>query len=138
MICVDSSIVLKLLIEESDSEAVSSLWEKWTGEGQDIYAPYLLHYEIYNIIRNKTHRKIICQEEQKRIFEVYHAFDIKFIADTELMTTAISLANRFNLPAIYDAVYLALAQKMSLEFWTADLKLARTVSKQLPFVRSLS
>lgn len=137
MICVDSSIVIKLLLDEPDSEAVSSLWEKWAGEDREIYAPFLLHYEIYNVIRNKTHRHVIRESEQKRIFNVYHSFNLKFIADTELMTSAIGLANRFNLPSIYDAIYLALAQKMSLEFWTADLKLARAVSNRLSFVRTL-
>lgn len=138
MICVDASLILILLFNEQKVDAVRTLWEKWQSASQPIYAPYLLHYEVYNNLRTRIRQKLLEESDQKKIVSAYHSLSITFIADNELLSLALQIANQTNLPAIYDAVYLALAQKMSLEFWTADLKLVRSVSKHLPFVRSLS
>ena len=48
---------------------------------------------------------------------------------------ALDLAERFSLPAAYDAHYLALADWLGGEFWTADRRLARAVHDELPWVR---
>lgn len=45
-----------------------------------------------------------------------------------------TMADKFSLPAVYDAHYLALAELLEGEFWTADGRLARTVQSSLPWV----
>jgi len=47
------------------------------------------------------------------------------------------MATRLNLPAAYDAYYLALAEMLGCEFWTADKKLCNTVKDSLPWVKFL-
>src|SRR3990167_2632582 len=123
MIAVDASLVFKLLVQEDLSDQVDALWKRWLANGLTIYAPFLLHYEIYNAIRRTAWKKKLHPKDQERILDVYHGLDITFIADTENLSLALSMSTTHNLPAIYDAVYLAMAQAMHLEFWTADLKL---------------
>jgi predicted nucleic acid-binding protein len=48
-----------------------------------------------------------------------------------------SFATRFNRPAAYDAHYLALAEMMNCEFWTADERLFNAVRDKLSWVRWL-
>jgi predicted nucleic acid-binding protein len=48
---------------------------------------------------------------------------------------AMDLAERFSLPAVYDAHYLALAERLGGEFWTADRRLVEAVQGALPWVR---
>ena len=48
-----------------------------------------------------------------------------------------SLATRFNRPTAYDAKYLALAEMMNCEFWTADERLFNAVRDELSWVRWL-
>jgi predicted nucleic acid-binding protein len=48
---------------------------------------------------------------------------------------ALDLAERFSLPVAYDTHYLALAEQLGAEFWTADRKLVRAVQSALPWVR---
>lgn len=137
MIAVDASLVFKLLVEETLSAQVADLWRKWNSEGAEIYAPFLLHYEIYNAVRKTGWRRKLDPTDMKKILDVYHGLDITFVADTENLTLALELTEEHHLPAIYDAVYLALAQEMHLEFWTADSKLFNTVSPHLNFVRKV-
>lgn len=53
-----------------------------------------------------------------------------------LLQDAVGHAVHFQI-AIYDAVYLALAQTTRIRFVTADKKLSDLVSAQLPFVHYL-
>lgn len=48
---------------------------------------------------------------------------------------ALSLATRFTLPATYDAHYLALAEELGCEFWTADKRLAGATDGAFPLLR---
>ena len=45
------------------------------------------------------------------------------------------LADALDLPATYDAHYLALAEHLGCELWTDDQRLIRHVATSLPFVR---
>ena len=55
--------------------------------------------------------------------------------DAGLHRRALDLAERFDLPAAYDGHYLALAERLDAEFWTADRRLAQAVQEEMPWVR---
>jgi predicted nucleic acid-binding protein len=40
-----------------------------------------------------------------------------------------------NRPTAYDAQYLALAERLACDFWTADERLFNAASQQLPYVK---
>ena len=61
--------------------------------------------------------------------------DANWCCEVDLHWRALELAERFSLPAVYDAPYLALAEGLGGEFWTADGALARTVQPAMPWVR---
>jgi len=52
---------------------------------------------------------------------------LRLHGDVSLHRWAVDLAERFSLPAAYDAHYLALAEWLGGEFWTADRRLAQAV-----------
>ncbi len=41
-VCVDASVILKLVFSENDSEKVEKLWADWIGNKVEITAPFLL------------------------------------------------------------------------------------------------
>jgi predicted nucleic acid-binding protein len=60
---------------------------------------------------------------------------VRLYGEEQLHRRALTLAERFSLPAAYDAHYLALADWLGGEFWSADRKLVRAVGDELPWVR---
>lgn len=57
------------------------------------------------------------------------------LAPEGLTERALTIAVEQNLPAVYDAYYLALAAIEGCEFWTAAQRLIRSLTTTLPFVR---
>jgi predicted nucleic acid-binding protein len=62
------------------------------------------------------------------------AMPLQLHGDPALHLSALAMAERFALPAAYDAHYLALAERLGAEFWTGDGRLARTVRPALSWV----
>ncbi len=63
------------------------------------------------------------------------ALPLRLYGEAHLHARALALAARLDLPAAYDAHYLALAEWLGGELWTADGRLARAVGASLPWVR---
>ena len=66
------------------------------------------------------------------------ALPIEFHNPAGLHHRALAIAESHNLPATYDAHYLALAEYLSCELWTDDQRLLRRVGSSLPFVRGIA
>jgi predicted nucleic acid-binding protein len=65
------------------------------------------------------------------------ASNIQFHSPPGMHQLALTIADDHDLPAAYDAHYLALSDLLGCEFWTADVRLLRRVQGALPFVRWL-
>ena len=59
---------------------------------------------------------------------------IRFYGDRQLHQQAFEIAQQFNLPAAYDAHYLALAQRFQAVLYTGDKCLFNTVHPTLPWI----
>ena len=66
------------------------------------------------------------------------AFPITLTAPVRLHNQAIALADTHNLPATYDAHYLALAETLNCDLWTDDQRLIRRVGGALSFVQAIA
>lgn len=57
--------------------------------------------------------------------------------DIQLHQQALKIATTYRLPATYDAHYLALAERLNIELWTADRRLFNAVHSSLIWVKML-
>lgn len=137
MICVDASVVAKWLFPEEHSELALALVAASAQAGQRIVAPTLLPIEVTNIIRQRMLRDGLSLGQATRLLGQYHAFSIAISAPEALSERALALADAHNLPAVYDAHYLALAELLGCELWTSDRRLLRALGGKLPFVKWL-
>jgi predicted nucleic acid-binding protein len=140
IVVVDSSIVIKWIVEESDSDTAVALLVKWFSDGFVILAPILLAYEITNVLYQRIRRGDIPLDEAEQLltYVLLKALKLDTSYDYALSVRATHLAHQFSLSATYDAHYLALAERNNCEFWTADTRLLNALNGKLPWVRKLN
>jgi len=136
-VCVDASLALKLVIADEDSPLAHALWDTWVEEGVEIVSPPLLAFEGVSVIRNKVHRGLVPPDEGELMFKAFRAQGVKLLYPEGLHERAWEMANRFHRPQAYDSHYLALAEMLGCELWTADERLYNAVKDELPWVKRL-
>ncbi|TET54632.1 MAG: PIN domain-containing protein [Anaerolineales bacterium] len=132
-ICVDASVVIRLVADPSD-ETVRALWEQWDAEGRELVAPTLLLYEVCNVLFQYQKTGLMSASAVDAALEAALSLPVELHGGSDLHRSAVDLARRFSLPAAYDAHYLALAESLQAEFWTKDGRLARAVEQELGWV----
>lgn len=136
-LCVDASVVVRLLVDTPESERVQGLWEAWQSSGRTLVAPTLLHYEVANALYRYEKAGELTEEEVQQALDTVLGLPVRLTGDNSLHVEAVLLARRAGLTATYDAHYLALAERLGAEFWTADRKLVERVHGKFPFVHSV-
>ena len=138
-VVVDTSIVVKWALNETDTPTALALLESWTKDEMVILAPAILAYEVTNAIYQRVRRSEMelhqAQQWIAKIFQTEIVF--LFSQDPALSLQAMSLAHTFNLPATYDAHYLALAESKNCDLWTADARLWNAVKGKIAWVKWL-
>ena len=132
--CLDNSVVIPFLIEHPLSRPTQALWDLWRQEQRQLIAPFLLHYEVTNMLYRYYAKGWLSQETALFALQSAFTLPITFYQDELLHQQACVIADRFALPAAYDAHYLALAQRFDADFWTADRRLFLAVHESLPWV----
>jgi predicted nucleic acid-binding protein len=136
-ICVDANLVIRLIVDPED-EVIRRLWERWDAEHQRVAAPTLLFYEVSNALYRYRRAGMMGPAAVQLALTAALALPITLHGDPTLHTRAIETAERLSLSAAYDAHYLALADILGGEFWTADLRLVSAVQGELPWVHAVS
>ena len=133
MLCLDASLVVRRLTQPHN-EPVRQAWESWIAAGRGFVAPLLLRYEVTNALHRLRRSGVIGDQAAGLTLAAALALPINLVTDADLHDGALAFAARFDLPAAYDAHYLALAEREGIEFWTADQRLANKVRPALPWV----
>lgn len=135
MLVVDASVALKWVLKEPDSNALRDLWRSWVDAGEALIAPALFRAETLSVLRRNVYRGVLTAEEAENACAVLENLSVEVREPDELSAAAWRLAIRLNQPTVYDCCYLALADIMGCELWTADARFAGAASLHLPHVR---
>jgi predicted nucleic acid-binding protein len=111
------------------------MWSTWAKQGTRIVAPRLLYYEVTNSLFQQLRGGAISSEDVEASIGLLLRMDIEMYDDPMLLGHAFRITLRFNRPATYDSLYLALAEHLGIEFWTMDKRLYNAVHHHLPWVR---
>jgi len=91
---------------------------------------------VANAIWRKHARRLLTEEAARTALSDFAEFDTTTVAPPDLSGRAFELALKIRPGAIYDLLYVALAQIVGCTLWTADSKLANAVAG-VPVVVSL-
>ncbi len=136
-VVVDSNIVVKWLILEGDSDLADELQTQWDDQGIELLAPSLLFFELTNVLHKYVRRGALSDLSAIELLDRMRAFEITLVHDISLHRRALQLARELGQGAAYDSHYLALAEHVGCEFWTADRRFYRAASPRFDRVRWL-
>jgi predicted nucleic acid-binding protein len=136
LVCIDANVAVALVVTEPLSARADALFLEWKTNRVEILMPAFGAAEADSVIRHKVKRKEMTAEMGEIAFQAVFRLPIHF-DPTDYRQRAWALATQFDFDTVYDAVYLALAEQRSCEFWTADRRLYERVRGQLGFVRLL-
>ena len=138
-VCVDASLALKLVLAEEDSDSVQAQWKKWIEDDTELVAPALFIFESVSAIRLNVTRKLITSEAADLAFREFLAQvqEVQLLMPSNLHERTWNLAKRLKQSHVYDSYYLALAEILGCEFWTADEQLYRSAHRSFPWVKHI-
>src|SRR5258708_2053326 len=132
-IVADSGIFLAAVLQESYSKQADMRRNQGDAQDIQIVGPTLFRCEITAVIRKNVYRGLLTQGAAAKVRANLQPLivGLTFLVDDALLQRGYELAERFNRPTAYDAQYLAIAERLSCEFWTADERLFNAVQQDL-------
>ena len=112
---VDASVVVKWYIPEQHHEQARELRDAYLDGTFDLFAPTLMPFEAVNALRYSGHYEGERLEEASRSLPEYGIDLVPFSKTGPVAEIATNLGI-----TIYDAAYVALAQKLDTKTYTAD------------------
>lgn len=130
-VVLDANLGVALAIETPDSELVERRMMQWQDEDDELYVPTLWAYEVANALyRMITAKRIQPDQAKAALGFLFSSGVVRMDLGRDLHEAALVWASRMGQGAAYDAHYIALAEHLNGEFWTADRRLVN-VARQL-------
>jgi predicted nucleic acid-binding protein len=127
-VVVDASLIFRLLVPNLQQQALRAQVDGWQQGGVELAAPTLWLYELTSAIAKAIHAGQLIEDEGRRLVALVHAFPIDLVTpDVALGLAALAWSRRLQRANAYDSAYLALAEALHAELWTADRRLANAV-----------
>jgi predicted nucleic acid-binding protein len=127
---IDANIAVKSIL--SMTESLNAFWEKVDQKNLTPCAPRLWLSETASAIRALVFQKAISANDAEEVLRTIYGLRIEIIdEDEELSLRALEWAGKLSQSKAYDAFYIALAEKLVADFWTADERLYNQCRKNL-------
>jgi predicted nucleic acid-binding protein len=136
MTVVDASVAVKWLLPERGSDEAQALLDS----GESLAAPALIVVEVAAAIARKSRRREVIGPDAQSAFDLWlkslAAGVIELVPDRLALERAFRLAATLEHP-LQDCVYLAVAERITGRFVTADARFAAKANKAYQDVRLL-
>jgi predicted nucleic acid-binding protein len=125
---VDASFAFRLILPGPMQASFQELARQWKHDGANLCAPTLWLYEMTSALCKVVHMRELTPAEGRQALALVQRLGVQLIPpDDTLARSAFEWTMRLNRTAAYDSFYLALAEALQCEFWTADRRLHRAV-----------
>jgi predicted nucleic acid-binding protein len=128
---VDSSVVAKWILPEADSAKAQQLIVQTAASGERLIVLDLVFPEVANAIWKRHRQKVIKLSEARDLLEALVRSPIAVEPAVSLLASAFEIAAKYE-RAIYDALFVALAEQQGLTGITADEPLFNAVHADYP------
>jgi predicted nucleic acid-binding protein len=131
---LDASFAIRLLPINPSRDTFWRIVDRFALDGIGLIAPWLCAYETTSGIAKLVRFADVTPGDAPILLRRLARINIQFVApDFDQIQAAMDWTIRLRRAAAYDSFYLALAESMGCDLWTADRRLFNTVN--LPWVR---
>ncbi len=128
--------MLEMLLGDLFWQRAEDIYRRWTAESRSLFVPALFYAEVTSAIRWRMYGKKLSPADAPLMLTEAIDWPLAVWPDSKsIQASALEFAARFNRPKAYDAQYLAVADALGCELWTADRRLVNAVGDKLPWVR---
>jgi predicted nucleic acid-binding protein len=125
-VVIDASLLLSIGLPLPYTRQSFQLLRQWKETGEVMHAPILLEYEITSALRKAVFLGSIGMDEAVSTQANLLSLGVQRVNPTpELHKHALQWAAVLGQSKAYDAHYLALAESLQADYWTADQQLVR-------------
>ena len=136
-VVVDASLAVKWLVEEDDSDTAHAALQFWVAQDITRIAPHLMPFEVANVLHRRVLRGELNAGDSLRMMALLLESSLELHQPPGIHIRALQLASQLKQNAAYDAHYLALAESLGCELWTADERFYRAASPSIDNIRWL-
>ena len=127
-IVVDANITVALFVNLPYSPQVEQVFRLWRKQGVHLHAPALWPAEVVSALRKMVSVGQLGSDDARLALASLERIPIEVVMPTPgLLDLSLVWADRLNQTVAYDAQYVALAEDLSAEFWTADQRLLNSL-----------
>jgi len=138
-VVIDANIAVALLVERPWSALAEQKMLEWTSRNIRLCVPALWPSEVMSALRKAIYQGQMDQDDALKLASAVETWNVQvYVPDAALNRSALIWAQRLEQMVAYDAQYLALAERLNADFYTADKKLFNRCQEiGIPFVRLL-
>jgi predicted nucleic acid-binding protein len=127
-IVVDANITIALFVNLPYSNQSEKKFLFWRKQDFQLFAPALWPAEIVSTLRKMVGVGQLSSEDARLAISCLAPLQIQVVSPHyQLLDDSFVWSGKINHKVAYDAQYLALAESLQAEFWTADQKLYHTL-----------
>ena len=134
-VCVDACVAVKWVFLEADSFRAVAMLRLWEAEGRALVVPEFFWAEAGSAARKRRMRGEVRPETARAAYLELVAMPIETVPVP--WQRAYDIAEALGDLHLYDACYLAVAESVEAEFWTADGPLVTRASSLFPWIHLL-
>lgn len=124
-IVVDANITVALFVNLPYSSQSEYLFRSWRKQNVQLIVPALWPAEVVSTLRKMVVVGQIGFDDAHLVLANLERFPIEVVLpDSALLDLSFVWAGKLNQTVAYDAQYVALAEKLAAELWTADQRLS--------------
>lgn len=133
---VDSSVVAKWILPETDSNQAQDLLMEAAAAGCQLIVLDLAYCEVANAIWKRARQQLITASESANLLDSLIRVPVRVEPAMRWLPTALEIAGKYD-RAVYDALFVALTRGLGLQGVTADEALFNASKVDFPEIRLL-
>jgi len=139
-VTLDANIFVRVLVPGEYSAQADALWNSLLTGSRMCWVPEFCPKEVISSLRQIGRGGVLLPEEEGEAVDRFITQIYPFltpVGGAVLTRSAWESARDLGERHTYDSVYLAIAQRLNIDFWTADLKLLHRLNGRVPQARFL-